>query len=396
MSKSDSHKGNWNRIIIHADMDAFYAAIEQLDDPNLRDLPVIVGGSVNRGVVTTASYEARPFGVGSAMPMAEAMRRCPDALVVPPRFDRYSEVSKQVMETFESFSPIVEPLSLDEAFLDMTGSESLFGTPEQMATLLKKAVKQATGGLTVSVGVATTKFVAKVASDHQKPDGLTIVEPDKIFDFLWPLPVERLWGVGPKAQKSLAKLGLFSVHDIAHADPTWLRKHLGSLGDHIYRLSRANDPRPVVSQRRRKSVGAERTLESDIRGRKKVETHLRKVVRIVGRRLRESSFEAKGVRVKIKTSNFRLLTRQTTLPRFTNSTKTILEEAFSLLDQFDLDQPMRLIGVAAFDLKKPKSKVQYELFVDEDEQKRVKLDKTLDELKKRFGENVVGLGDEFE
>ena len=191
-------KGAWPRIIAHADMDAFYAAIEQLDDPGLRGKPVLVGHPSARGVVLTASYEARPYRVGSAMPMAQARRRCPAAVIVPPRFDRYQEVSAAIMSVFGDFSPEVEALSLDEAFLDMTGSERLFGAPEAMGNQLKAAIREATGGLTASVGISSTKYVAKVASGCRKPDGLTVVRPEDAKTWLASLPVCSLWGAGPK------------------------------------------------------------------------------------------------------------------------------------------------------------------------------------------------------
>ncbi len=198
----------WPRVIAHADMDAFYASVEQLDDPTLRGRPLIVGPNSARGVVLTASYEARPFGVGSAMPMARARRLCPEALIVPPRFERYSQVSKIIMDLFGDFSPSVEALSLDEAFLDMTGSDKLFGAPEAIGRKLKAAIREATAGLTASVGISGTKYVAKVASGHRKPDGLTIVPPDEARAWLAPQPVKNLWGAGPKTAGRLEALGL--------------------------------------------------------------------------------------------------------------------------------------------------------------------------------------------
>src|SRR6478736_3556443 len=208
----------WPRIIAHADMDAFYAAVEQLDDPSLRGRPLIIGPNSNRGVVLTASYEARPYGVHSAMPMARARKLCPDALIVPPRFDRYTEISEQVMKVFGNFSPEVEALSLDEAFLNMSGSEHLFGNPASIGRKVKDAVKEATG-LTVSVGVSGTKYVAKVASDYGKPDGLVVVPPNDAEAWLAPLPVSRLWGAGPKTQQRLIALGFNAIGDIAAAEP---------------------------------------------------------------------------------------------------------------------------------------------------------------------------------
>jgi DNA polymerase-4 len=223
----------WPRIIAHADMDAFYAAIEQLDDPSLRGQPLLVGPPSARGVVLTASYEARPYGVGSAMPMATARRMCPSAVIVPPRFDRYQEVSAKIMSVFANFSPDVEALSLDEAFLDMTGSEQLFGDPKSIGRRLKEAVREVTGGLMASVGLSATKYVAKVASACRKPDGLTVVPPEEAKAWLAPLPVSWLWGAGPKTQARLHLLGLHTIGDVADADVKLLSTKLGSAGLHF-------------------------------------------------------------------------------------------------------------------------------------------------------------------
>jgi DNA polymerase-4 len=243
----------WSRIVAHADMDAFYAAIEQLDDPALRGRPVLVGPPSGRGVVLTASYEARPYGVGSAMPMAKARRLCPSAVIIPPRFDRYQEVSTTIMGVFANFSPEVEAISLDEAFLDMTGSEQLFGDPESIGHRLKDAVREATCGLKASVGLSATKYVAKVASASQKPDGLTVVPPEQAKAWLAPLLVSRLWGVGPKTQARLHQIGLHTIGEVANADPEFLSAKLGRAGLHFHALAQAEDPRPVIGQRASKS-----------------------------------------------------------------------------------------------------------------------------------------------
>jgi len=374
-------------------MDAFYAAVEQLDEPSLRGKPVLVGGTGRRGVVSTASYEARPFGVGSAMPMAEARRRCPQAIVLPPRFERYQEVSERIMGVFDAHSPLVEPLSLDEAFLDMTGSEGLFGPPRSMAESIKRAVTEATAGLTVSVGVATTKFVAKVASDYQKPDGLTLVPEGAWRRFLWPLSVTRLWGVGPKSVERVRALGLETIGDVAEASPRRLAP-LGSLGDHILALSRAEDPREVVPERQAKSIGAEMTLEKDVRGAEQIRPHLRRAATEVGRRLRDAGLDARGLRIKLKTAEFRLLTRQCRLGKRTSSTQTLLEAAEALLGELDVDRPFRLVGLAAFGLEERAAPVQTELFPDAKEGRREELDRALDSLEARFGKDVVRRGDD--
>jgi DNA polymerase-4 len=245
-------------------MDAFYAAIEQMDDPRLRGRPVLVGPDSDRGVVLTASYEARPDGVGSAMPMAVARRRCPDAVIVPPRFERYREVSRSIMAVFASFSPRVEALSLDEAFLDMSGAEPVFGAPARIGRLLKGAVRDATGGLTVSVGLSATKFVAKVASDYAKPDGLTVVPPEEAERWLAPLPVSVLWGAGPKTQAALRGLGLNTLGDVARDGGGSLLGRFGKLGARFARLARGDDPRDVAAERESKSLSSELTLAEDI------------------------------------------------------------------------------------------------------------------------------------
>ncbi len=386
----------WLRVIVHADMDAFYAAVEQRDRPELRGRPVVVGGLGGRGVVSTASYEARPFGVHSAMPIGKARRLCPHAIFLPPDFKRYGEASDRVMEVFARFSPLVEPLSLDEAFLDMTGAEGLFGPPEAMARRLKAEVREATSGLTVSVGVAPTKFVAKVASDHRKPDGLTVVEPDQVLSFLHPLPVARLWGAGPKTQAELAKLGLETIGDVARADRSWLVKRLGAFGEHIHRLSLGQDDRPVETEREAKSVGAEYTLEEDIVGEAAIRPHLRRSAGRVARRMRKEGLLASGLRVKLKTAGFRLLTRQCRLPSPTDSERALETAALELLGQFDLEVPMRLVGLAAFDLSAGGAGTQAALFEEDGREKRRTAEKTVDLLRERFGKGAVRWADDGE
>lgn len=393
MSQGSSNAAHWERVVIHADMDAFYAAVEQLDDPNLRGKPVLVGGTGNRGVVSTASYEARPFGVHSAMPMTEARRRCPHAAVLPPNFTRYSEISARIMQVFRSYSPLVEPLSLDEAFVDMSGAEALFGKPFEIAQRIKRDVRNATGGLMVSVGVASCKFVAKVASDHEKPDGLVVVEPGSERDFLWPLSVNRLWGVGPRGQERLHELGLTTIGDVARASPVFLERSLGSLGPHIHALAHAHDVRDVIPERDARSIGAERTLEQNVLGEEQIVAHLRYAANRVARRLRKHDLLAGGVRVKLKTADFRLLTRQSPIRPPCDSYKGLLAVAIELLEQFDLCEPMRLVGVAAFDLIQGDNPSQQELFVDEGRERARRLDRALDAVHERFGEEAILRGD---
>ena len=378
---------NWPRIIAHADMDAFYASVEQLDDPKLRGRAIIVGPKSFRGVVLTASYEARQFGVRSAMPMAEARRRCPHALIVAPRFDRYQEQSEAIMRAFSDFSPKVEAISLDEAFLDMSGAERIFGTPERMAKLIQESVFEVTKGLTASVGVASTKYVAKVASDYNKPNGLTVVPPESAVGWLDPMPVSRLWGAGRKTVPRIEQLGLRTIGDIRRADPGMLRKHLGSAGPHFQSLARAEDPRHVARRRVAKSMGSDRTLLEDVSEREDIERYLRRSADRIGRRLRDSGYRSRGVRVKLKTVNFQLLTRQVLLPEPTDCAERLFEVASSLLDHFHDAGPFRLVGLAAYDLGREGEPVQLDLMTEDGKPRA--LENAIDGLIHRFGSAVV-------
>jgi DNA polymerase-4 len=373
-------------------MDAFFAAVEQRDRPDLRGKPVIIGGTGRRGVVATASYEARPFGVHSAMPTAQARKLCPGGIYLPPDFSRYKEASDRVMEVFASFSPKVEPLSLDEAFLDMTGSEGLFGPPPEMAGKLKAAILDATRGLTVSVGAARCKFVAKVASDLQKPDGLTVVPPGDEAAFLAPLPVSRLWGAGPKTLPAFERLGLRTLADVAAAPEALLVKHFGEMGRRFRSLARGEDDREVEPEGEAKSVGAERTLEEDITGEEAVRPHLRTAAARVAHHLRREGLLAGGIRVKVKTSAFQLLTRQASLSTPTDSERDLYAAACALLGEFDLEVPMRLVGIATFRLSGETP--QPSLFGEDEREKTRKLDRTLDVLRERFGRGAVRWGSE--
>ena len=374
----------WPRIVVHADMDAFYAAVEQLDDPGLRGKPVLVGPKSRRGVVLTASYEARPYGVGSAMPVGAALRRCPDAIVVGPRFDRYQEVSSQVMDILADFSPRVEALSMDEAFVDMTGAERLFGTPREMGLKIKQAVREATC-LDISVGVASTKYVAKVASAEDKPDGLTVVPADRAKAWLAPLPVSRLWGAGRKTVPRLQALGLSTIGDVATADATALAR-LGSLGAHFHALANARDPRGVRRTRVAKSIGSDRTLVADISRREDIELHLRRAADRIGRRLRAKRYVARGVRVRLKTQRFQMLTRQRKLRKAVDLGGELMAAGQSLLGQFDHPGPFRLVGMAAFDLAEREGQRQLDLFEDLAARE---LETTIDGLMHRFGRGVL-------
>jgi DNA polymerase-4 len=321
---------NWNKAIIHLDMDAFYAAVEVLDDPSLQGKPVIVGGSKNRGVVSSASYEARKFGVHSAQPVATAMRLCPQGVFLPVRMDRYKEISRKIFEIFRRFSPLVEPLSLDEAFLDVTGSSRLFGPPEEIAAKIKKLVKEETE-LTVSAGVAPTKFVAKIASDLNKPDGLTIVEPGGVGTFLDPLPIETLWGVGQATRKTLSRLGVRTIGDLSRLPAELLEKRLGKQGRHLHFLANGIDEREVEAEREVKSIGHERTLGEDIRERAVAKRELLSLASRVARRLRDHGFTGKTITLKVKYHDFVQITRSVTLPEGTDDGRDIYQSCCSLL-----------------------------------------------------------------
>ena len=375
----------WPAIVAHADLDAFYAAVEQMDDPGLRGRPVLVGPNSGRGVVLTASYEARPYGVGSAMPVAEATRRCPDAIIVPPRFDRYQELSAETMRVLGDFSPRVEALSLDEAFLDMTGAEAIFGGPRDMGRQIKRAVFEATG-LHISVGISATKYVAKVASAHDKPDGLTVVPPNRVRAWLAPLPITKLWGVGKKTAPRLEALGYRFIADIARTDVGLLRQQFGSVGARIHDLARGLDPRSVKRARAAKSIGSTRTLRADVSRREDVELHLRRAADRIARRTRSKSYVAGGVRVVLKTSRFELLTRQCTLDKRVDLASEFFSVGRRLLDEFDHPGPFRLVGMAAFDLDRRRGPRQLDLF---EEVQRRSVETTIDDVVARFGRGAV-------
>jgi DNA polymerase-4 len=379
---------DWARIIVHADMDAFYAAVEQLDDPRLRGRPVLVGSDSARAVVLTASYEARSSGAGSAMPMQRARRLCPDAVVVPPRFERYNQVSELVMEALASFSPLVEPLSLDEAFLDMTGATKLFGGPESIGARIKAAVRECTGGLTASVGISATRYVAKVASGFRKPDGLTIVPPLAMREWLAPLPVANLWGSGPKTTERLRALGFDTIGQVASGDPAALQRAFGALGLRFFALANGVDPREIVGSRRAQSVGSERTLNVDVAARDEIAGHLRAAADTVAHRLRRSRRRARGVRIKLKTTDFRIVTRQGVLAEPTDVGALLFAQAKALLDEVGEPGPFRLVGLAAYDLDRAAPELQRELLPAAGFRER-RLETAIDALAERFGRGVV-------
>jgi DNA polymerase-4 len=327
-------------------MDAFYASVEQRDDPTLRGKPVIVGGRSRRGVVLAASYEVRPLGVRSAMPMAEALRLAPRAIVVPPHRERYEEASAQILGVLRRYTPLVEPLSLDEAFLDVTASTSLFGTGRSIAAAIKDDIRKQLE-LTASAGIAPSKFVAKVASDLRKPDGLVVVEPGEAASFLAPLPIERMWGLGPKTAPKMRALGYQTLGDLAKADENALRRALGGWGTEVARLARGLDDRDVIADGRARSIGAEQTYENDLVGVQAVGQSLLEHSARIARRLVRADLGACCVAVKVKYADFTIRSRRTTFPEAIQATDVIHREAVALLERVPLEnRRVRLTGVS--------------------------------------------------
>ena len=378
------------RTILHLDLDAFYASVEQLDDPALRGRPVIVGGPSRRGVVCAASYEARRFGVRSAMPTAQARRLCPEGVFLPPRFDRYTAVSEQVFSIYRRYTPLVEPLSLDEAFLDVTESRLLHGDGRAIAGAVKRAVR-AESGLTVSAGVAEVKMAAKIATDLGKPDGLVVVPPGETAAFLAPLPVGRLWGVGKVTEASLRKLGVATIGELARFPETVLLERFGSHGAHMKALALGDDPRPVEPDEAAKSIGAEDTFEEDLRGADALLPRLLEQSGRVARRLRAAGLRGRTVTLKLKYADFTAVTRRCTLPAPTDDATDVYAAVRADLARADLSQPVRLTGVAVSGFAGSPEEAQLDLFAAgvPAEGRRAALNAALDDLADRFGDGAV-------
>jgi DNA polymerase IV len=375
------------RKIIHVDMDAFYASVEQRDNPELRGKPVVVGGSPqSRGVASTCSYEARKYGIRSAMPLAEAYRRCPQAIFVPVNGRKYREVSLQINKIFHDYTPIVEPLSLDEAFLDVTGSTRLFGSAENIAKEIKARIQKELE-LTASVGLACNKFLAKIASDLKKPNGLVVVAPDKIQQFLDPLPVERIWGVGVKTAERLHGLNIRCVRELRQLEVEYLERLFGIGGNQLYHLARGIDERPVEIERGVKSIGREITFSEDIRDREALATFLLELTVDVGRKLRKEALKAKTINLKLRFKDFSTITRARTLDSLTNLDEDIFASSSELLQEVVLKDSVRLIGVSVSNLSDQEDS-QLSLFA-EPKQEKENLTKAVDQLKERFGEKSI-------
>jgi len=387
------------RAILHADMDAFYASIEQRDRPELRGRPVIVGGTGDRGVVSAASYEARRFGVHSAMPTAEARRRCPQGVFLRGSMSRYAAESRRIFEIFRRFTPRLEGLSLDEAFLDLGGSERLLGPPAGVGRALRAAVRAETG-LAVSVGIAPVKMVAKIASDLAKPDGLLEVRAGEVEAFLAPLPLGRIWGVGPVARLRLEGAGLRTIGDLARAAPARLEDLVGSWGLALARLARGEDLREVEPYREAISYSEENTFARDVSDPAALEAAIVAHAEAVARRLRRDGLRARSVVLKLKLARRRgpgprghpLLTRRLTLPEATDDGRLLERAARRLLRRAALGEPVRLLGVGVANLEAAGSG-QLPLFgASPGAERRSRLNRALDEIAERFGAEAVVRG----
>jgi DNA polymerase IV len=383
-------KQGQSKHIIHLDMDAFYPSVEMLDNPALKGKPVIVGGSKERGVVSSASYEARKFGIHSAQPIAKAKRLCPDGIFLPVRMSRYQEISKQVFEIFHRFTPLVEPISIDEAFLDVTGSIRLFGQPEDIAKKIKQIILTETG-LTISAGVAPSKFVAKIASDLDKPDGLTVVHPDGVRDFLDPLPVKKMWGVGKVTQLLLSRLNIHTFRNLRQTPLKVLEKKYGKHGAKIHLLAMGIDERDVIPEHDVKSIGHEQTYLQDIISLDVAQKELLALGNKVARRMRHKGLKGKTVTLKVKYFDFVQNTRSTTLPKSIDDGLEIYSVACRLLKKTEVTKkPIRLLGISLSQLSFLGIGTQLSLFdQDQSSQKRQRLNTVLDSLYEKFGDKSV-------
>ncbi len=374
-------------------MDAFYPSVEVLDNPDLRGKPVVVGGSRARGVVSSASYEARKYGLHSAQPMATAMRLCPHAVFLRGRMSRYREISGRVFEIFQRFTPLVEKLSIDEAFLDVTGCERLFGSPEEIARKIKDAVLREIG-LTASAGVAPSKFVAKIASDLEKPDGLTVVPEEKVREFLDPLPVGKMWGVGKITREALEKLNIRTFRDLSRMPVEVLERRFGKYGTRMHELSTGIDEREVVPEHDTKSIGHEETFSEDIVDLGCATRKLLFLAGKVARRMRKDSLQGKTVTLKVKYKDFTSITRSATLPASTDDALEIYRALLNLLNKTEVGRrPVRLLGVSLSQLLDVGMQSQMSLFSeDEGFQKKKNLNAALDSITEKFGDQIIGPG----
>ena len=375
--------------ILHIDMDAFFALVEVRENPSLAGKQVIVGYDGNRGVVLSATYEARKLGVHSAMPMSRALRLAPNAIVVEPDHEKYSEVSENVMAIFESITPLVQPLSVDEAFLDISGAQKLMGTPSQIGEVIRARVSDEQG-ITCSVGVASTMFVAKLATNFAKPDGLHVVPADKVIEFLHPLPIGALWGVGEKTAEQLSRLGLANVSDIANTPVKTLARVIGqAAAEHLSELAWGRDPRIVTPNQAEKSIGAERTFESDMDDPEEILAQILDLSNKVAKRLRAANYFSRTITIKVRFADFTSVTRSKSLPSSTDLATDIYATSKSLFEAMNLQRArIRLVGVRATGLvPTSESSVQLE-FSDRDSGWR-EAEEAIDQVSLKFGNSAV-------
>lgn len=379
------------RQILHVDMDAFFASVEQLDNPQLRGKPVLVGGSGRRGVVSTASYEARPFGCRSAMPMAKALALCPQAIVVRGRMSRYAEVSRQVMTILESYSPEVQPVSIDEAFVDVTASQRAFGKPIDMARGIKARIHNEIG-LTASVGLSFNKYLAKLASDLKKPDGLLEITPENLDATLVPLPISAIWGIGPKSAARLVGMNIRTIGDLRRMPFDFFVRRFGQDAQRVQDLSFGRDERLVVSDRDAKSISQEHTFGEDIIEPDVLEDVLLGEVEQVANRLRRHDLRTTAIRLKIRYSDFKTISRSATLPEASSTTAVLWQAAVTLLRDWSRHsfQPVRLLGFAASVLTNEPE--QHGLFDQPESQRQQLLDQAVDRINQKFGKHSIERG----
>lgn len=382
------------RVIMHLDMDAFFAAIEQLDNPEYRGKPVVVGadpqGGKGRGVVSTASYEARTYGIHSALPISQAYRLCPHAIFVRGRIQRYVELSRKIIEIIKNYSPVVEQISIDEAFVDISGSLRLLGSAKEIAVKLKADILQQTG-LKASVGIAPNKFIAKIASDLEKPDGLTICEQGHEKAFLAPLPIRKLWGVGARTEERLQKLGIHTIGDIAAFDVKKLTEKLGVWGFGLWKLANGIDNRKVGTQHKRKSISEERTFNEDVADYTTVEKTLFKIADELSRTMRRKALKGRTITLKLRLEGFDTFTRSKKLTDYVQDADSLRAVVVGMFRQFPINErKVRLVGIAVSQLNTLGGE-QLPLFENTPANNK-ELEKLLDELKQRFGEKVIMRG----
>lgn len=380
-------------MIIHADMDAFYVSVELLERPDLKDQPVAVGGALGtRGVISAANYIARRYGVHSALPTATAMQRCPHLVLLKPRLSVYADMSRKIQDVFERYTPLVEPLSLDEAFLDVSAVKKLFGDAEHIARNIKHDIAKDLN-LTVSVGVAPTKFVAKIASDINKPDGFCVVTEEHVQAFLDPLPVARIWGVGKKSEEQLKQRGIHTLCDLRCQSENVIEQWFGKQGLHWRELAQGIDPRSVISDRQAKSISHERTFAADIRDQDYLLSQLLHLTELVAARLRRYQHCGRTVNIKVRYPDFTTLTRAKSLPHATNSTDEIWQAAKLLFIErlAQSREPLRLIGIGVSGFDDTEVSGQRSLF-EENQPVDTEIDKVTDAINRRFGAESVKRG----